>query len=55
MRPTPSLIEAEAKHREALGLSALSSILLAAERGVPLYTDDLTLRQVAKVQWQVTG
>jgi len=40
---------------EVLGKGAIASILVAQERGVPLYVDDLGLRQVAASDWRVEG
>lgn len=40
---------------EVLGEGAIASILVAQERGVPIYVDDLGLRQVAASDWQVEG
>lgn len=38
-----------------LGAEALASILLASERKLPLYCDDLALRGVARGQWAISG
>lgn len=40
---------------EVLGKGAIASILVAKERGIPLYVDDLGLRQVAASDYQVDG
>lgn len=38
-----------------VGREAVSSILVAKERGVPLVADDLRLRLLASTEWQVAG
>jgi hypothetical protein len=40
-------------YERALGSAAISSILLAREHSLPLYSDDLALRLVARGQWAV--
>ena len=40
---------------EVLGDGAIASILVAKEHALPLYADDLGLRQVAASDWQVAG
>ena len=41
--------------QDILGKEAIAAILLAKERNLPLYSDDLGLRLVAKNDWQVSG
>lgn len=57
--PTMSALDipkAEYEHLESLlGEGAVASILVAKEHGVPLYADDLGLRQMATQDWQVRG
>lgn len=43
------------RFEEVLGEGAIASILVAKEHGLPLYADDLGLRQVAASDWQVSG
>lgn len=51
--PTMSLLETDQEFLELLGTEATTSILLAKEQNIPLYSDDLRLRQVAHHQFQV--
>ena len=52
---TMAIIDVDERILQLLGYSAVSSCLLAQERGVPLYADDLHLRILAQNQWEVAG
>jgi predicted nucleic acid-binding protein len=41
--------------QDLLGKEAIAAILVAKERNVPFYSDDLGLRDIAKHEWQVSG
>ena len=40
---------------DVLGKSAVAALLIAKERGLPLFSDDLGLRIIAKKDWGVSG
>ena len=41
--------------QDLLGKDAIATIFLAKEKNLPLYSDDLGLRLVARNDWQVSG
>lgn len=47
--------EAYERMADIVGDSATASMLVAKERNLPLYADDLGLRQLAHSEWQVRG
>lgn len=53
--PTMGLIEADQELVEILGEAEITSLLLAKERNIALYCDDLRMRTVATEHWQVRG
>lgn len=53
--PAMGIIDVERRFIEVVGEPSTASILLAKEHNIPLYSDDLRIREVAEQHWQVKG
>jgi len=55
VHPAMSTLSVEENFRKFLGPASLAAVMISQEQSLPLYSDDLRLRQIAMATWNVNG